>query len=104
MLLNENGVKNFTNNQAEAINKQFGQKFATVPSLFENVLVRTKEFKKEYIIKKADTMGADRMRARPKAQLQRAERRETLMKNFHNLDENQKMLQLIDTLEAISSA
>ena len=47
-------------------------------------------------------MGADRMRKRPKAQLQRAERRETLMKNFHNLDENQKMLQLIDTLEAIS--
>ena len=48
-------------------------------------------------------MGADRMRARPKAQLHRAERRDTLMQNFHNLDENQKMLQLIDTLEAISS-
>ena len=49
-------------------------------------------------------MGADRMRARPKAQLQRAERRETLMQNFHNLPENQKLTQLIETLEAISSA
>ena len=104
VLLSENGIKNFTNNQSEAINKQFGMKFATAPSLFENVLVRTKEFKKEYLIKKADTMGADRMRARPKAQLQRAERRETLMQNFHNLDENQKLIQLIETLEAISSA
>ena len=54
--------------------------------------------------KKAETIGADRMRARPKAQLQRAERRETLMQNFHNLHENQKLIQLIETLEAISSA
>ena len=104
VLLSENGIKNFTNNQSEAINKQFGMKFATAPSLFENVLIRTKEFKKEYLIKKADTMGADRMRVRPKAQLQRAERRETLMHNFHNLPENQKLTQLIETLEAISSA
>ena len=54
--------------------------------------------------KKAETIGADRMRARPKAQLQRAERRETLMRNFHNLDENQKLPDLIQTLEAIASA
>ena len=103
VLMNENGIKNFTNNQAEAINKQFGMKFPTAPSLFENVLIRTKEFKKEYIIKKADTMSANRMRARPKAQLERAEQRRTLVFNFHELDENQKLLQLIETLEAISS-
>ena len=103
VLMNEHGVKNFTNNQAEAINKQFGMKFSTAPSLFENVLIRTKEFKKEYLIKKADTMSADRMRARPKAQLERAERRQILMSYFHNLDENEKLLQLIETLESISS-
>ena len=48
-------------------------------------------------------MGADRMRARPKAQLERAERRQILMSYFHNQDENEKLLQLIETLESISS-
>ena len=32
----------------------------------------------------------NRMRARPKKQIQRAERRETLMREFHNLSENLK--------------
>ena len=101
--LSESGIKNFTNNQSEAINKQFGMKFLTSPNLFENVLIRTKEFKKEYLMKKSDLMGANRMRARPKKQIQRAERRETLMREFHNLSENEKIYQLVDFLDAISS-
>ena len=101
--LSESGIRNFTNNQAESINRQFGLKFQSSPSTFENVLVRTKEFKKEYLLKKADMMGADRMRKRPKAQLQRSERRETLIKEFLDLNENQKLYQLVDYLDAISS-
>ena len=68
------------------------------------MLRRIKEFKKNYILQKADKMGDDRMRRRPKSQIQRAERRETLISAFHNLGPDQKLTQLLDTLKAIGFA
>ena len=71
---------------------------------FENVLLRIKEFKKNYILQKADKMGDDRMRLRPKSQIQRAERRESLISTFHNLRPDEKLTQLLDTLKKIGFA
>ena len=46
--LSSYGMRNFTNNASEAINKQFGKPFKDPPNTIENVLIRTKEFKKDY--------------------------------------------------------
>ena len=96
-------VKDFTNNQAEAVNKQFKKKFINSPVSLVNILLRTKEFKKDYLQKKADTMGSNLMRKKPAAQIMRAENREICIRDFHFSDQNTKVHRLIDTLEAISS-
>ena len=44
------------------------------------------------------------MRARPKNQIRRAERRENLVRNFHNLQPDEKLNQLLDSLKAIGFA
>ena len=68
------------------------------------MLLRVKEFKKNYILQKADKMGDDRMRLRPKTQIIRAQRRESLIRTFHNLQPDEKLNQLLDTLKAIGFA
>ena len=68
------------------------------------MLLRVKEFKKNYILQKSDKMGEDRMRARPKNQIRRAERREILVRTFHNLQPDEKLNQLLDSLKAIGFA
>ena len=68
------------------------------------MLLLVKEFKKKYILQKADKMGDDRMRLRPKAQIRRARRRENLIRTFHNLQPAEKLIQLLDTLKAIGFA
>ena len=99
-----NGIRNFTNNTSEGINRAFKEEFKSAPNNLENVLIRVKEFKKKYILQKADKMGDDRMRLRPKAQIRRAERRENLIRTFHNLQPAEKLIQLLDTLKAIGFA
>ena len=99
-----NGIRNFTNNTSEGINRAFKEEFKSAPNNLENVLLRVKEFKKKYILQKADKMGDDRMRLRPKAQIRRAERRENLIRTFHNLQPAEKLIQLLDTLKAIGFA
>ena len=99
-----NGLRNFTNNTSEGINRAFKQEFKSVPNTLENVLLRVKEFKKNYILQKADKMGDDRMRLRPKTQIIRAQRRESLIRTFHNLQPDEKLNQLLDTLKAIGFA
>ena len=96
-----NGIRNFTNNTSEGINRALKQEFKSAPNTLENVLLRIKEFKKNYILQKADRMGDDRMRLRPKSQIQRAERRESLISTFHNLQPDEKLHQLLDTLKKI---
>ena len=49
-------------------------------------------------------MGDDRMRLRQKSQIQRAERRESLISTFHNLRPDEKLTQLLDTLKKIGFA
>ena len=49
-------------------------------------------------------MGDDRLRLRAKAQIRRAERRENLIRTFHNLQLSEKLNQLLDTLRAIGFA
>ena len=44
------------------------------------------------------------MRARPAAQIRRAERRENLIRTFHQLEPEQKLIQLLDTMKAIGYA
>ena len=68
------------------------------------MLLLVKEFKKKYISQKADKMGDDRLRLRAKAQIRRAERRENLIRTFHNLQLSEKLNQLLDTLRAIRFA
>ena len=68
------------------------------------MLLRIKQFKKNYILQKADKMGDDRMRLRPKSQIQRAERRESLIGTFHNLQPDEKLTELLDTLRKIGFA
>ena len=99
-----NGIRNFTNNTSEGINRAFKEEFKSAPNNLENVLIRVKEFKKNYILQKADKMGENRMRARPKNQIRRAERRENLVRNFHNLQPHEKLNQLLDSLKAIGFA
>ena len=99
-----NGLRNFTNNTSEGINRAFKEEFKSAPNTLENVLLRVKEFKKNYILQKADKMGDDRMRLRPKSQIIRAERRESLIRTFHNLQPDEKLSQLLDTLKAIGFA
>ena len=99
-----NGIRNFTNNTSEGINRAFKEEFKSAPNTLENVLLRVKEFKKNYILQKSDKMGEDRMRARPKNQIRRAERRENLVRTFHNLQPDQKLNQLLDSLKAIGFA
>ena len=70
--LSSRGVKDFTNNQSEAINRQFGKPFKPAPKSLINVLHRTKQFKKEYILAKAETMGANTMRKKPADQIIRS--------------------------------
>ena len=88
----------------EGINRAFEEEFKSAQNNLENVLIRVKEFKKNYILHKADKMGEDRMRARPKNQIRRAERREDLVRNFHNLQPDEKLNQLLDSLKAIGFA
>ena len=102
--LSTQGVRNFTNNGSEAINRVFKAEFKTAPNTINNVLLRVKKFKKKYILKKEDKLGADRMRARPAAQIRRAERRENLIRTFHQLEPEQKLIQLLDTMKAIGYA
>ena len=40
------GIRNFTNNGSEAINRVFKAEFKTAPNTINNVLLRTKKFKK----------------------------------------------------------
>ena len=49
-------------------------------------------------------MGDDRLRLRAKAQIRRAERRENLIRTFHNLQLSEKLNHLLDTLRAIGFA
>ena len=98
------GVRNFTNNGSEAINRVFKDAFKPAPNCIENVFARVKKFKKDYILKKEDKLAADRMRARPLAQIRRAERRENLVRTFHYLRPNEKLNKLLDTLKAIGFA
>ena len=49
-------------------------------------------------------MGDDRMRLRPKSQIQRAERRESLISTFHNLQPDEKLTELLETLRKIGFA
>ena len=49
-------------------------------------------------------MGDDRMRLRQKSQIQRAERRESLIGTFHNLQPDEKLTELLDTLRKIGFA
>ena len=49
-------------------------------------------------------MTDDRMRLRPKTQIIRAQRRESLIRTFHNLQPDEKLNQLLDTLKAIGFA
>ena len=93
-----------SNNTSEGINRAFKEEFKSAPNTLENVLIRVKEFKKNYILQKADKMGDDRMRLRPKSQILRAERRESLIRTFHNLQPDEKLSQLLDTLKAIGFA
>ena len=99
-----NGIRNFTNNTSEGINRALKQEFKSAPNTLENVLLRIKELKKNYILQKADKMGDDRMRLRPKSQIQRAERRESLIGTFHNLQPDEKLTELLDTLRKIGFA
>ena len=99
-----NGLRNFTNNTSEGINRAFKAEFKSAPNTLENVLLRVKEFKKNYILQKEDKMGDDRMRLRPKSQILRAERRESLIRTFHNLQPDEKLHQLLDTLKKIGFA
>ena len=93
-----NGIRNFTNNTSEGINRALKQEFKSAPNTLGNVLLRIKEFKKNYILQ------YDRMRLRPKSQIQRAEQRESLISTFHNLRPDEKLTQLLDTLKKIEFA
>ena len=99
-----NGIRNFTNNTSEGINRAFKAEFKSAPNTLENVLLRVKSFKKNYILQKADKMGDGRMRLRPKSQIRRAECRESLIRTFHYLQPDEKLTQLLDTLKAIGFA
>ena len=79
---------NFTYNTSEGINRAFREEFKSAQNNLDNVLLLVKEFKKKYILQKADKMGDDRIRLRPKAQIRRTERRENLIPTFHNLQLN----------------
>ena len=41
-----NGIRNFTNNTSEGINRAFKEEFKSAPNTLENVLLRVKELKK----------------------------------------------------------
>ena len=86
------------------MHRVFKAEFKTAPNTINNVLLRVKKFKKKYILNKEDKMGADRMRARPAAQIRRAERREDLVRTFHELEPDQKLDQLLDTMKSIGYA
>ena len=49
-------------------------------------------------------MGDDRMRLRPKSQIERAEKRERLISTFHYLQPDEKLTELLDTLRKIGFA